>query len=93
MIEDHLKELRAMLEKAANLPEATRGSLLEHVEAIEKETSLKSAQTSEAAADATSEEQHGIGKLVGAIEEIEASHPDITALVNRIAGTMANIGI
>ena len=88
MIEEHLKELRAMLEQAENLPAETRTRLLDHVEAIAEET-LSSGQAS----PAESQAHHGVGKLVGAIEEIEASHPEITALINRIAGTAANIGI
>lgn len=88
MIEEHLKELRAMLEQAENLPADTRFRLLEHVGAIEDETVSRASESDAPATDA-----HGIGKLVGAIEGIEASHPDITALINRIAGTAANIGI
>ena len=94
MIEDHLKELRAMLEQAANLPEETRTKLLGHVDAIESEAAEVADEDSESEAESAPEEQHhGIGRLIGAVEEIEASHPDITALINRIAGTMTNIGM
>ena len=94
MIEDHLKELRAMLEQAVNLPEETRAKLLGHVDAIESDAAKAVVQDAETDSDAAPEESHhGIGRLVGAVEEIEASHPDITALINRIAGTLTNIGI
>jgi hypothetical protein len=81
-----------MLEQAVNLPEETRSKLLGHVEAIESDAARALDQASETDAE-PEQPHHGIGRLVGAVEEIEASHPDITALINRIAGTLTNIGI
>ena len=38
-------------------------------------------------------EPHGLARLRASVEELEASHPDITALVSRLATQLSNLGI
>ncbi len=39
------------------------------------------------------EPPQGLDKLMSSVEEPEASHPELTALVNRVAVALGNMGI
>jgi hypothetical protein len=92
MIENLLAELRKQVELADNLPESTREDLLQHVEAMEASHANSAIEESEEA-ESVAEEPQGIDRLVSSVEELEASHPEITATVNRIATVLGNMGI
>ncbi len=81
MIQDHLNELRAKLEQADNIPAATKSKLLEHIAAIEEESSLKENSESDGS------------ELMSTVQELEVSHPEIVGVINRIAVTLSNMGI
>jgi len=92
MIDKLLEQLRKQLEQSENLPDSTREELLKHVSAIESRT----ATTGDVAApsgEATAEEPQGLEKLRTSVEELEVSHPELTALVNRVAVALGNMGI
>jgi len=92
MIENLLAELRKQVELADNLPESTRKDLLQHVEAMEASHATSVFEESEES-ESVAEEPQGIDRLVSSVEELEASHPEITATVNRIATVLGNMGI
>lgn len=92
MIENLLAELRKQVERADNLPEETRADLLQHVEAMESSHANIALEEPDDSAEAAGEPQ-GIDRLVSSVEELEASHPEITATVNRIATVLGNMGI
>lgn len=91
MIEEHLQQLRTRLEHAAGLPEQARGELLQLVEAVRKDVGLGDSGIAEKTD--VSDQQTGLSKLVAAVDELEASHPDIAASINQVANTLARMGI
>lgn len=92
MIENLLAELRKQVERADNLSEETRADLLQHVEAMESSHANIAFEEPDDSID-TADEPQGIDRLVSSVEELEASHPEITATVNRIATVLGNMGI
>jgi hypothetical protein len=89
MIDQLLEQLRASVKNATTLPSETRDDLLAHVAAMEEE--LKA--TPEASPEPGAGELHGLARLRASVEELEASHPDITSLVSRLATQLSNLGI
>lgn len=71
-----------MVEGAGDLPEEARAELL---------TLVANAQA-EAAAEADEPTDY-MGKMMSSVEELEASHPEATAFMNRVATALGNMGI
>lgn len=95
MIEEHIEQLRTRLEQAAGLPESTKAELLDLVAAVRKDAVGLAEQeggASESIAE-ESEAQGGIGKLLASVDELEASHPELAASINKVADTLAKMGI
>ncbi len=97
MIEKQIEQLRALVNQAGGLADATRNEILQQLAAVETESaSAANAQDATAPADdipAVTQTARALGRLAGAVEGLEASHPQITSMVNRIATALANIGI
>jgi hypothetical protein len=91
MSDELLEKLRKTVDQDSALPESTKAELLKHVEAIKNsdETSVASGGS----ASDSDGENHPIQSLIASIEGLETSHPEITALVNRIAIALGNMGI
>jgi hypothetical protein len=92
MIEAQIEQLRTLVSQAGGLPESTRSEILQRLDAVKAE----SAGVATAPQDdipAVTQTARALGRLAGAVEGLEASHPQITAMVNRIATALANIGI
>jgi hypothetical protein len=83
MVKDLLDQLRLKVDRASGLPAETKSELLKLVAELESQT----------AAAGQADHRHGLKQLVASVEGLEVSHPEITALVNRIATTLANMGI
>jgi prefoldin subunit 5 len=66
-----------------------------HEEQAESIASLAEVSTREATRDPKNPNdlQHSIGGLQSSVEEFETSHPQLSALVNRLASLLANMGI
>jgi len=90
MIDDLLEQLRATVLKATTLPEATREELLGHLDAMEAQIKATPENPPPAAEEG---EVHGMARLRASVEELEASHPEITSLVSRLATHLSNLGI
>lgn len=98
MIDELLEKLRTAVSQASTLSDSARGELLRHVAAMEdcadrtdkaEDGSLKTdVDTSD-----TIGQEHPLKSLVASIEDLEITHPEITALVNRIAVSLGNMGI
>lgn len=82
MVNDLLQQLRSKVEQASGLPATTKSELLKLVADLEGQ-----------AAAGKVEHRDGLDRLIASVEGLEASHPDITALVNGIATTLSNLGI
>jgi len=83
MIADLLEKLRASVNDAQGLSDADRATLLGHINAMEPA----------AASELPSPEPSALDDLRSSLQSIEASHPDLTAQLNTLATTLANIGL
>ena len=86
MVKPLLEQLRAKVENARGLPDATKSELLKLVADLESQTAGNAGAVS-------AEGKHGVDRLISTVEGLEASHPDITDLANRIATMFGNMGI
>lgn len=82
MNKDQLQQLKTMVEDAGDLPAAAKAKLLQLVE-----------QTEETAEAPTTAPEDAMNSWTSAVQEMEASHPEATAFMNRVATTLANMGI
>jgi hypothetical protein len=101
MVEDRIRNIEARIQSSTNLPDPAKAELLELLAALRAE--LQSVekdhlQRAEDAANAT-EAPHGeslddaLGALTGTMTALEATHPRLAALANRLAVALANMGI
>jgi hypothetical protein len=81
-----LKTLRAELADASDLDEASRASLAQVTDDIERQ--VKAGKPLEGEAGETLS-----GRLQDVLLEFEAEHPTITGAVNQVAAALANLGI
>ena len=86
MVKPLLEQLRAKVETASGLPAKTKSELLKLVADLESQAD----RTGPAGSAAVPQ---GVDRLVAAVEGLEASHPEITDVVNRIATMLGNLGI
>ena len=86
MVKPLLEQLRTKVENARGLPDTTKSELLKLVADLDR-------QTAGTAAPASGTGKHGVDRLISSVEGLEASHPEITDLANRIATMLANMGI
>lgn len=94
MIAEHLSQLRRALEEADTLPESTKDELLRLVSAAEAEADApEDAETPVNSEGEVEENPTVLDQLKTSLEEIESSHPEAAALVNRVATVLANMGI
>ena len=87
MIAKLLDDLQNAITGSDTLTDKDRAEFLKHVEA------MKTSASAEPPAPASDDGLHPIDDLVKSVEGLEASHPDITSLVNRIAMTLSNMGL
>jgi hypothetical protein len=80
---EQLQQLKAMVEEAGDLPEAAKTKLLE----------LLAQQQVSAAAPPAQGAAESQGQWLTSIGEFEAAHPETTGFMNRLATTLANMGI
>ena len=83
MIADLLEKLRASVNDAEGLSNADRAILLGHINAMEPA----------AASELPNHDPSALDDLRSSLQSFEASHPDLTAQLNTLATTLANIGL
>ena len=86
MVKPLLEQLRAKVEMASGLPATTKAELLKLVSELESQSTGSSPAVAVKNPD-------GIDRLVAAVEGLEASHPEITEVANRLATMLGNLGI
>jgi hypothetical protein len=86
MVKPLLEQLRAKVETASGLPATTKAELLKLVAELESQAARPGPAGSTA-------DPQGVERLVAAVEGLEASHPEITEVANRIATMLGNLGI
>jgi hypothetical protein len=100
MIRDQFAELRAVVERSTDLPEATRDKLLQLADELENEVmssgAAERAKEMQDDAEMSSDEEQSEGGagtgLVSAIEGFEASHPELSNTVNNVAAMLSKLG-
>ncbi len=90
MLDQLLKQLQTQVKATSNLPEETRTELLKQAALLETQQAQDDVDAEDTEPDEANE---GVDRLIASIEGLEASHPQITSLVNRIAMTLGNMGI
>jgi len=102
MVEDRIRNIENRVQTSANLPEAAKAELLELLEALRAElqgVKKEHLVRAEGAVAGTGESPHGeslddaLGGLTGTVTELEAMHPRLSELANRLAVALANMGI
>jgi hypothetical protein len=83
MSPEQFQQLKSMVAESEDLSEEAKAKLLQLVAEAEEDE----------AAPEGGEPADPMDKLVASVEQIEASHPDATAFMNRVATTLANMGI
>lgn len=86
MIKPLLEQLRIKVEQAQGMKDTTKSDLLKLVAEIESKTAGNATISS-------AEGQQHADKLSDHVEELEVSHPEITALVNRITTMLGDLGV
>lgn len=79
---EQLQQLRTLVENAGDLPEEAKGKLLQLMDQAGQSVSSEETTPADAA-----------GSLLSSVQELEASHPEATSFLNRIATILANMGI
>jgi hypothetical protein len=98
MVEDRIRMIEARVQASENLPEPAKAELLELIGALR--TELEGLQKEhlervEAAARGGGGESVGdaMGALAGSMTALEATHPRLADLANRLAVALSNMGI
>ena len=91
MFEQLVAQLRSELASAEGLSDERKAALQAHVDEIERLGTKP--PTADGDDTGESDAQGGVGRLVSAVEELEASHPRLTESVNRIATALSDLGI
>jgi len=100
MVEDRIRIIESRVRESGNLPEAAKSELLDLLAALRaelqgvKKEHLERAEESAAAGQPAGESLNdALGGLTGTVAELEATHPRLAALANRLAVALANMGI
>lgn len=97
MIDQQIEQLRNIVNSSEGLADSTKSEILQRLAAVQEEASgiaqVPETATTEEDIPAVTNTARALGRLAGAVEGLEASHPKITATVNNIATSLANIGI
>ncbi|WP_395746816.1 DUF4404 family protein [Prosthecobacter sp.] len=80
MNSEQLQQLKTMVADAGDLPADAKAKLLELLD-----------RTGETAANGDTDDAMGV--WLPSVQEFEASHPEATGFMNRLATTLANMGI
>ncbi len=95
MVEDHLSIIESRVQSSSNLPEAAKVELLEVIGELRAELRgvNKEHLAGEAAASHGESIDEVVGGLTGTLATLEATHPRLVQLANRLAVALSNVGI
>jgi hypothetical protein len=105
MVEDRIRNIESRIQASATLPESAKAELIELLAALRgelqgvKKEHLERAEVSAAGSAPATGAPHGeslddaLGGLTGTVTELEAMHPRLAELANRLALALANMGI
>jgi hypothetical protein len=100
MVEERIRNIESRVQASTNLPEAAKAEMLELLGELRtelggvKKEHLERAEGAAGQAGAHGESlDHSLGALTGTMTELEATHPRLAELANRLAVALANMGI
>jgi hypothetical protein len=99
MVEDRIRNIEARVQSSGNLPPAAKGELLELLGEMRAELGQVNKEHLQRAENSSGSPAHGetlddaLGGLTGTVTELEAMHPRLAELANRLAVALANMGI
>jgi ABC-type transporter Mla subunit MlaD len=106
MVEDRIRNIETRVQASNNLPDPAKVELLEllaglraELQGVKKEHLARAEGSAAAAAAAAHDAPHGeslddaLGGLTGTVSELEAMHPRLADLANRLAVALSNMGI
>jgi hypothetical protein len=100
MVEDRIRNIEARVQSSANLPEAAKAELLELIASLRAELQGVNKEHLDRAESASGGEtpqgesiEDALGGLTGTVTELEATHPRISDLANRLAFALSSMGI
>jgi len=99
MVEDRIRNIESRVQTSENLPDPAKAELLELIAELRAELhgvkKEQLAQTTGATGDAPHGEtlDDALGGLTGTVTGLEAMHPRLSELANRIAVALSNMGI
>jgi len=101
MVEDRIRNIELLVQSSKNLPDDARAELLEVIAALRTELQGVKKEHLEHAEGVSglAETPHGeslddaLGGLTGTMSALEATHPRLAALANRLAVALSNMGI
>ena len=101
MVEDRIRIIEARIQTSTNLPDAAKAELLDllaalrtELQSVEKDHLRRAEDSADGAEPAHGESlDDALGALTGTMTALEATHPRLAALANRLAVALANMGI
>jgi hypothetical protein len=99
MIEDRIRNIETRVESSANLPAPAKAELLELLAAMRAELGAVNREHLAQAEGGAGGAQHGeslddsLGAVTGTVRALEATHPRLADLANRLAAALSNMGI
>lgn len=89
MVEDHIREIEARVKGSGTLPDGAKAELLALLNEVRAE--LEGVRQEQLATVKASPDP--LGGLTEAVTGLEATHPRLAELVNRLAIALGNMGI
>lgn len=93
MVEDRIRNIEARVRESTNLPESAKGELLDLLGALRGELQGVKREHLEKAEGIAGGSEAGHREAIEALASLEATHPRLAALANRLAVALANMGI
>jgi hypothetical protein len=99
MVEDRIRNIESRVQSSTDLPPALKAELQQLLADMRAELANVQKEHLDRAESAAGPAAHGesmgeaLGGLTGAIEQLEATHPQLAALTNRVAIILSNMGI
>jgi hypothetical protein len=97
MVEERIKNIEDRVQDSAELPPTAKSELMDILAEMRSElTAVKAEHLQKDPAPSAEPGEslnEAVGGLGGAVTELEASHPRLAELANRLAVALANMGI
>jgi hypothetical protein len=99
MVEDRIRNIESRVQSSTNLPDPAKAELLDLLAAMRAELQGVQKEHLDRAQESAPPPPHGeslddaLGGITSTVTELEATHPRLAELLNRLAVALANMGI